>query len=150
MSEDELEERDELQRLQRQELTSKAATANRIKRENAAKLRDIKKFMFGDYITKVPVLKADRHRDSPLPESQAVPYVPKPLQLADLAMREAGYKRTRLPGQHLKGDMIPVSRCFRVSSPLPRCLCFCALFSLSSFYFFAESRICGFHGRPAG
>lgn len=109
LSEDELEEREKFQRLQRQELTSKAATANRIKRENAAKLRDIKKFMFGDYITKVPVLKADRHRDAPLPESQAVPYVPKPLQLADLAMREAGYKRTRLPGQHLKGDMIPVS-----------------------------------------
>ena len=109
MSEDELEERDELQRLQRQELTSKAATANRIKRENAAKLRDIKKFMFGDWISKVPVLKADRHRDFPLPESQAIPYAPKPLQLADLAMREAGYNRTRLPGQHLEGDMIPVS-----------------------------------------
>ena len=109
LSEDELEEREELQRLQRQELTSKAATANRIKRENAAKLRDIKKYMFGDYITKVPVLKADRHRDIPLPESQAVPYVPKPLQLADLAMREAGKNLTRLPGQHLKGDMIPVS-----------------------------------------
>lgn len=107
LSEDELEERDELQRLQRQELTSKAATANRIKRENAAKLRDIKKFMFGNFISRVPILKADRHRDAPLSDSQAIPYVPKPLDLADLAMKEAGYRRTRLPGQHLEGDMIP-------------------------------------------
>ena len=109
LSVDELEEREELQRLQRQELTSKAATANRIKRENAAKLRDVKKFMFGNFISKVPILKADRHRDVPLPESQAVPYKPKPLPLAELAMKEAGYRRTRLPGQHLHGDMIPVS-----------------------------------------
>ena len=107
LSEDELEEREELQRLQRQELTSKAATANRIKRENAAKLRDMKKFLFGNYISRVPILKADRHRDVPLPESQAVPYRPKPLPLAELAMKEAGYRRTRLPGQHLEGDMIP-------------------------------------------
>lgn len=107
LSEDELEEREELQRLQRQQLTSKAATANRMKRENAAKLRDIKKFMFGNYISKVPILKADRHRDIPLPESQAVPYRPRPLPLAELAMKEAGYRRTRLPGQHLVGDMIP-------------------------------------------
>ena len=107
LSEDELEEREELQRLQRQELTTKAATANRIKRENAAKLRDIKKFLFGNYISRVPILKADRHRDVPLPESQAIPYRPKPLPLAELAMKEAGYRRTRLPGQHLAGDMIP-------------------------------------------
>ena len=45
LSVDELEEREELQRMQRQELTSKAARENRIKRENAAKLRDVKKFM---------------------------------------------------------------------------------------------------------
>lgn len=107
LTEDELEEREELQRLQRQELTCKAATANRIKRENAAKLRDVKKFLFGNYISRVPILKADRHRDVPLPESQAVPYRPKPLPLAQLAMKEAGYRRTRLPGQHLAGDMIP-------------------------------------------
>jgi len=111
LSEDELEEREELQRLQRQELTSKAATANRIKRENAAKLRDIKKFMFGNFISRSPILKAERHKDVPLPESQAVPYTPRPRPLAQLAMDEAGYRRTRLPGQHLEGDMIPVS-CF--------------------------------------
>jgi hypothetical protein len=107
LSDDELEEREELQKFQRQELTSKAARENRIKRENAAKLRDMKKFMFGNFISRVPTIKADRHRDVPLLESQAVPYKPKPLPLAQLAMKEAGYKRTRLPGQHLEGDMIP-------------------------------------------
>jgi hypothetical protein len=107
LSDDELEEREELQKIQRQELTSKAASENRIKRENAAKLRDMKKYMFGKFISRVPTIKADRYRDVPLPESQAVPYKPKPLSLAQLAMKEAGYKRTRLPGQHLEGDMIP-------------------------------------------
>ena len=107
LSEDEIEQREEHQRLHRQELTFRLGSANRIKRENAAKLRDVKKFMFGDYIAKVPILKADRYRDVPRPESMAVPYKPRPLPLAELAMREAGYRRTRLPGQHLKGDMIP-------------------------------------------
>lgn len=107
LSEDEIEEREEQQRMERQEMTSKVATANRIKRENAAKLSDIKKFMFGNYIAKVPILKADRFRDVPRPESEAVPYKPKPLPLAELAMKEAGYRRTRLPGQHLEGTMIP-------------------------------------------
>jgi hypothetical protein len=40
-----------------------------------------------------------------------VPYEQKPLKLAELAMKEAGYHRTRIPGQQLKGVMIPtVSR----------------------------------------
>lgn len=107
LSDDELEQREAQHRARRQEMTSRAATANRIKRENAAKLRDIKRFMFGDFIWRVPILKADRHRDMPRPESEAVPYQPRPLPLAELAMKEAGYHRTRLPGQHLKGDMIP-------------------------------------------
>ena len=79
----------------------------RIKKENAVKLKDMKKVMFGKYITRVPVLKQDRHRDIPLPESMAVPYKPERQSLAKLAMKEAGYNRTRIPGQNLVGDMIP-------------------------------------------
>jgi len=93
--------------IKRKLATSVAVEEARIKREDAAKLKAMKTFMFGKYITKVPVLKQDRYRDSPLPESTAVPYVAKPKTLAELAMREAGYRRTRLPGQHLAGDMIP-------------------------------------------
>jgi len=52
--------------------------------------------MFGKYITNIPILKQDRYKDKPLPESYAVPYKPDPLPLADLAMKEAGYSRARL------------------------------------------------------
>lgn len=84
-----------------------AVTEARINRENTEKLKAMKKIMFGKFVTKVPVLKQDRHRDIPLPESLAVPYITKQHTLAELAMKEAGYHRTRLPGQHLVGDMIP-------------------------------------------
>ena len=87
--------------------TFEAAGKARIKRENAKKLKAMKKYMFGKFIAKVPVLKEDRYRDLPLPSSSAVPYRPKALALSELAMQEAGYHRTRLPGQHLVGDMIP-------------------------------------------
>mmetsp|Transcript_989 Transcript_989/g.1381 ORF Transcript_989/g.1381 Transcript_989/m.1381 type:complete len:142 (+) Transcript_989:482-907(+) len=63
--------------------------------------------MFGKHITNLPILKQDRYKDKSLPESYAVPYKPVPLPLADLAMKEAGYNRTRLAGQHLVGTMIP-------------------------------------------
>lgn len=79
----------------------------RIQKENAAKLKAMKKIMFGKFVTKVPVIKQDRHHDFPLPESSATPYTPKEHSLAELAMKEAGYHRTRLPGQHLVGNMIP-------------------------------------------
>ena len=65
----------------------------------------MKKCMFG--IMNVPILKEDRWQDFPRPESSAVPYNPKPLALAELAMTEAGYHRIRVPGQHLEGAMIP-------------------------------------------
>jgi hypothetical protein len=83
----------------------------RIQKEDAAKLKAMKKIMFGKFVTRVPVLKQDRHQDFPLAESSATPYKPEPHTLAELAMKEAGYHCTRLPGQHLVGDMIPrVSR----------------------------------------
>lgn len=83
----------------------------RIQKEDATKLKAMKKIMFGKFVTRVPVLKQDRHQDFPLAASSATPYKPEPHTLAELAMKEAGYHRTRLPGQHLVGDMIPrVSR----------------------------------------
>jgi hypothetical protein len=87
--------------------TTAAVSEARVKRENAAKLKAMKKQMFGKFITRVPVLKEDRYRDIPLPDSMATPYRPEPLPLSELAMQEAGYHRTRLPGQHITGDMIP-------------------------------------------
>jgi hypothetical protein len=77
---------------------SDAVREARIKRENNVKLKVMKRFMFGKY---------DRYRDMPLPESTAVPYTAQPVPLSELAMQEAGYHRTRLPGQNLVGDMIP-------------------------------------------
>jgi hypothetical protein len=106
-TEAEIQEKKKLDREKRRLQTSAAAAKARVKRENATKLKAMKKYMFGRYIAKVPILKEDRYRDLPLPSSTAVPYRPKPLPLSELAMQEAGYHRTRLPGQHLVGDMIP-------------------------------------------
>lgn len=83
----------------------------RIRRENASKLKAMKKHLFGKFILGVPILKEDRFIDVPLPESFAVPYQPEQQHLSELAMRDAGYHKIRIPGQHLVGDMIPeVSR----------------------------------------
>jgi hypothetical protein len=91
----------------KQKFLAEAIEKARIERERAVKLKAMKQFLFGKFIMKVPVLKEDRWTDLPLPESFAVPYAPKRLALAELAMKEAGYHRIRVPGQHLEGDMIP-------------------------------------------
>lgn len=107
LSTDEVEEKKLKERERRRQASSTAATELRMRRENAAKLKAMKMYMFGKFITRVPVLKEDRYRDLPLPESMAVPYKPGRVPLSELAMKEAGYGRSRLPGQHLSGDMIP-------------------------------------------
>lgn len=107
LSEEELETKKEADRQKRKEATSVLRSEARIKRENASKLKAMKKYMFGKFITRVPVLKEDRYRDVPLPDSTAVPYRPELLPLSEVAMQEAGYNRKRVPGQHLVGDMIP-------------------------------------------
>lgn len=91
----------------RRERTKAAALQAKIAREDAQKLKDMKKYMFGKFITHVSVLKLDRFRDIPLPCSSATPYEQKSLPMSELAMKEAGKDRTRIPGQHLVGDMIP-------------------------------------------
>jgi len=79
----------------------------RVRKEDAKKMQTMKEHMFGKYSVSIPVLKLDRYADIPLPESSATPYQAKELTLAELAMEEAGYKRTRVPGQNLVGKMIP-------------------------------------------
>ena len=108
---DEDKKRREMQeQLQRRLATTALASKARQDREEAAKLKVMKKYMFGKFGMKIPVLKEDRWRDVPLAESSATPYNAKSLSLAELAMQEAGYNRTRLPGQSLTGHMIPTVR----------------------------------------
>jgi hypothetical protein len=110
LTEDDIAKQKHTARELRKLATTAAVSKARVKRENAAKLKAMKKQMFGKFITRVPVLKEDRYKDIPLPDSMATPYQPEPLPLSELAMQEAGYHRTRLPGQHLTGDMIPKVR----------------------------------------
>jgi len=102
-------------REQAEKLRDKLATTNAVKearllRENAAKQRVLQKYMFGRYAVEIPILKRDRYVDMPLAESFATPYKEKDFSLAELAMQEAGYKKIRIPGQTLEGDMIPYVR----------------------------------------
>lgn len=104
------EERIEREKREQQERTlaaSQAISEARQVRENAAKIKDMKQLLFGKFAMKVPILKTDRFHDIPLAQSSATPYEHKALTLAELAMQEAGYNRTRMPGQTLVGDMIP-------------------------------------------
>ncbi|KAL7573033.1 hypothetical protein ACA910_018725 [Epithemia clementina (nom. ined.)] len=107
LSEVELEKKKKAAREKRRLANEGYLSEARIKREKAAKLQSMKTYMFGKFIARVPVLKEDRFKDIPLSESYAVPYKPVQLPLSEIAMQEAGYHRTRLPGQHLVGDMIP-------------------------------------------
>jgi hypothetical protein len=87
-----------------------------IVRENVAKLRDFKQYMFGQHIIQVNTLKKDRYYDIPLPSSTSTPYDPGSKSVGELAMQEAGYHRVRITGQQLVGDMIPqVTVCLDVS-----------------------------------
>lgn len=107
LTENELAQKKMREREQRFALTKTAVAAARLKREENLKLKDMKRIMFGKYITRVPVLKEDRYRDLPTPESHAEPYDPGPIAISELAMQDAGYRRVRVPGQYLVGDMIP-------------------------------------------
>mmetsp|Transcript_45291 Transcript_45291/g.54934 ORF Transcript_45291/g.54934 Transcript_45291/m.54934 type:complete len:584 (+) Transcript_45291:1572-3323(+) len=81
----------------------------RIDKENAKKVKAMKKYLFGRFISEVPILKTDRFRDTPLPDSTATPHRPRKFTVAELAMYEAGTNRIKIPGQSLKGDMIPMT-----------------------------------------
>jgi hypothetical protein len=94
----------------RREVMFAVTTKTRVSQENEEKLKAMKEYMFGRFVTRVPVLKEDRYRDMPLAESSAVPYRPALVPLSELAMQEAGYKRKRLVGQHISGTLIPQVR----------------------------------------
>lgn len=84
LTEEEQMERSEMEREKRRLQTAKAVADARVKREDAAKMKAMKKHLFGKFITRVPVLKEDRYLDMPLPDSSAVPYEPEPLPLSEL------------------------------------------------------------------
>jgi C2 domain len=106
-TEEERKLREKAERLKRKLATTEAADRARQVRENATKMKVMKKYYFGKFSMQVPIVKQDRFIDVPLPESSAVPHKEKQLTLAELAMEEAGYNRKRVPGQTLIGDMIP-------------------------------------------
>ncbi len=106
-TEEERQRRERADKLKRKLATTEAASKARVIREDAAKLKVMKKYMFGKFAMRIPILKQDRYPDIPLPESTATPFMQKEFSLAELAMQEAGYHRTRIPGQTLVGDMIP-------------------------------------------
>lgn len=115
LTEEEMEAQEHEAKLLRQERTRAAALEAKIAREDAKKLKDMKKYMFGKFITHVSVLKLDRFRDVPLPCSSATPCDQKSLPMSELAMKEAGKDRTRIPGQQLVGTMIPKVRVLHCS-----------------------------------
>lgn len=100
------ERRNKLQR-ERQKWLDQQKLEALIVRENVAKLRDFKQYMFGQHIIQVNTLKKDRYYDIPLPSSTSSPYDPGSKSLGEVAMQEAGYHRIRITGQQLVGDMIP-------------------------------------------
>lgn len=106
-SEGERKTRQSKEKLQKRLMTDEAKAQARLVREDTAKMKKMKKYMYGKFSLKIPTIKEERFVDRPLPESSAVPYQKKAMSLAELAMQEAGYNRTRLPGQNLVGDMIP-------------------------------------------
>ncbi|CAB9497692.1 Multiple C2 and transmembrane domain-containing protein 1 [Seminavis robusta] len=75
------------------------AAQARIDNERAIKLKDIKKELYGKFVTWVPVLSFERFPDVPLHSSSAQPYTPPENQSRAIPERVAG--------QHLVGDMIP-------------------------------------------
>jgi len=84
----------------RHEVYDKTLTNYKIVQEEALKLRDIKKCMYGPHIVAVPHFHIQKYTDTPLPESYA--------RSIDKKSVLNGTKPFRVPGQHLVGTMIPM------------------------------------------
>lgn len=82
----------------RYEKALKSTSFFQTRQERAVKLQDMREFMFGSYLIRVPVLHEDFYFDVPLPDSSATPYRGK-----KEAIEVAEVKH----GQTLEGDMIP-------------------------------------------
>lgn len=76
-----------------------AASNFQIRKERATKLRSMTKYMFGKFTLRVPRFCEDSFRDTPLPESYAVPFDKANAPTIEIAERKYG--------QRLSGDMIP-------------------------------------------
>ena len=112
-TEEQKKERESRYKLHRRKKLADQILEAQIAREKASKLKDFKQYMFGEFVSRVNILKLDRYYDIPLPASSASKYNPKSYTLGELAMQEAGYHRTRVDGQQLVGDMIPKVWCLR-------------------------------------
>jgi hypothetical protein len=77
-----------------------AATNYQIRKERAIKLKDMKRYMFGKYLLRVPRFMEDEFTDIPLPTSYAEANNPDNATPVTIAERKFG--------QNLSGDMIPV------------------------------------------
>jgi len=80
------------------ELAHQNALVARIQTEDAVKLSEIKKVLYGKYICRVPVIKGERFRDTPLLQSYAKPYKPD---------KEYKSEPIVIGGQRFVGNMIP-------------------------------------------
>eukprot|EP00934_Nitzschia_sp_Nitz4_P000987 Nitzschia sp. Nitz4//scaffold248_size28759//12858//16752//NITZ4_008109-RA/size28759-snap-gene-0.10-mRNA-1//-1//CDS//3329543992//987//frame0 len=71
----------------------------KLRKEAALKMKDFKKYMFGEFLMRVPVLKEERYYDDPLPSSYATRGDPTATKNVNIVERKYG--------QLLRGDMIP-------------------------------------------
>ena len=115
---------------ERQKWLEKQKLEAQIAREKASKLRDFKQYMFGQHICKVNILKKDRYYDIPLSSSSATLYK-ESKTLGEVAMQEAGYRRTRVDGQQLVGEMIPTVSMLSLAWCVERWLLFIVSLSIS-------------------
>ena len=96
----------------REELRLKARNAvaeavnSQVRKEDALKLKEMRKYRYGKYICKVPAFKAAMHFDYPLPTSSAIPSYSRnrkdPVVISE-----------RKTGQYLSGNIILTSDEFR-------------------------------------
>ncbi len=94
-----------IERMKRKVQRDATLSQARIQNENARKYRDFKMYFFGKFLVKVPIFRADRYLDLPLPSSSAVPIEKKQVSIGELAIAEA--KNEYQVGQQLVGAMIP-------------------------------------------
>lgn len=77
------------------------AESRQIKREEMAKLKHMKRYMFGQYLVELPAWKESRYVDVPLMASSATPFV------ADEASKRSINITDKKFGQHIFGSIIP-------------------------------------------
>ena len=79
-----------------EKMTSNATGHAMIKKENKSKEKEMKKKLFGKWITTIPTLKVDREIDTPLDDSYATPPDPRNIKIKE-----------KIVGQNSVGSTIP-------------------------------------------